>query len=339
MQTWINIRSRVYYVLFMKFLCPFLLGLLILRSICLPAAPLTTVPELNRDRLQLSITARSDLWLAPQSDKETPFRLYDIELHAPVVKSPDWSGVVIASTEAVSNGRTDLLIGENQTPLGSLLRTQALGVGITRQGEALSFFSAYAAYKSASDEPFEKSRDTWTEVTVTYNFPTENSWQWVLLLNYSKNRGFLNNRLVPFPGVSYLYSPELKLLFGFPFLQIDWAPLVDLNILATATPTGVLVNSSYIYSDSLLWIFNAGVTTRSYLHTHRLNAAKRVTYEETFVEFGFKRILSPRVHFGLKAGASFNRSIYESKQVFQPEGSAHAITGDFTGGVFLEILP
>lgn len=302
------------------------------------AAPLGIVPEIEEDRMRVIFKARSDLWLSPYEDKETPIRIYEGQLRLPASLFDSWMGSLSLTSETVSLGRTDLLIGKRSTSLSSNLQSQSIGFGLERKMENKSSISFYGALTSASDEPFKNGRDIWTEATTSYRSPMWGLWQGIFALNYSKNRGFLNDQALPLVGAAYKWSSNLNFIVGFPFARVTWNSL-NWTITATATPVGGSLYIDYIYSDSLLILMSAGVSSRSYLHVNRTEDKYRLIFEEKYAEVGLKRILSPKTLIGFKAGASFDRSVYEAITVFHPESSKSHITGDLTSGIFLEFLP
>lgn len=315
------------------------LFLCLLFSVGSQADPLGTLPIVEAEQLRFSIEGRSDLWLSPYEDKETPVRIYNAKLHAPFYEQDDFRAMIALQSEEVSAGRSDILVGQNDIPLGSSLRSQQVGLGLSYENESYHNFSFYGAMASSSDEPFNQSRDIWPELTATYFSPYSNSWRWMAFGNYSKSRGFWNNHFLPGVGAGYRLKESLEVMFGFPFLRVMWKPTLDSSTLFALSPVGARWDSSYIYSDSLLFTFSAGLSTRSYLHVNRSDEENRVIYEEKFIDIGFKRILSPKLYVGLKVGGSFDRSVYESKSVFKESGVEAQLGGDITGSFLLEFLP
>lgn len=311
----------------------------LLLSHFLIAAPLGNIPEIEEDKVRLIFSARSDLWLSPYEDKETPLRIYGATLRLPVTLTEGWIGSAMLATESVSLGRTDVIVGEDTVPLNSNLQDQSAGLGLTHQLHDESSISIYGAFSSASDEPFQNDRDRWMELTAAYRSQTWGDWQGLFAVNYSKNRGFLNNQVIPFLGVSYQPKSAFRFLLGFPYLQMVWKPDLNWTTTASLTPVGGRVKANYIYSDSLLLFLDAGLSARSYLHVNRTQNDHRLIFEEKYAEIGFKRILSPKTYVGFAAGGSFDRNVYEAKTVFRPMGSKIELNGDITGRFLLEFLP
>lgn len=104
----------------------------------------------------------------------------------------------------------------------------SLGLGERRRvGADLSF-------GSASDRPFLAWREDQLTATVYYQLPSRQRNSWLLLLNYSNNRPFLNN--VPLPGFAYIIDDpqhRLQAVVGFPFAFARWSPAPKWTVVAS----------------------------------------------------------------------------------------------------------
>lgn len=298
------------------------------------ALTFAAIPE--PENIELEIAWRSDLWTSPMVDKRTPVRIYDASAVAPFFRNKNWIASVKLDTEGVSSGRPDLVVGRNRVLIGSDLRMQEYGVYAQRRGEDDSRFSFSAAYDSASDEPFKSARDRWTEFQAVYvTKVNSDDYQWIFATNYSKNRGFLNNRLIPMIGVNYRPLPGLDLTLGFPFARFIWKDdLYDLNFLAT--PAGFSFVGSKTINPTVTGRLRAGLANRAYLHENRIEDDMRLFFQETYADGGFRTRLTSTTTIEILLGASIDRSFYEAKQVYQPVGNRTTLPADFYGRIRME---
>ena len=77
---------------------------------------------------------------------------------------------------------------------------------------------------SASDRPFDSTRETSVGATLFTRLPANGQDAWLLFLNYANDRPLLNN--VPLPGVGYLWVKDQTWLafIGLPFAFVTWRP-------------------------------------------------------------------------------------------------------------------
>lgn len=325
-------RRRSVFAILLIFLCSFWV-----RSTL--ADPLGTLPVVEAEQLRFIFEGRSDLWLSPYEDKESPIRIYSFKLRFPFLKFENFSTIFSMQSEEISLGRGDLLLGPNEVPIGSSLRAQQVGLGVAYEGSDKSSLTFFGSYASSSDEPYGHGRDIWPELTATYFSSYRGNWRAIFLANYSENRGFMNNQFLPAPGFGYKLNESFEVMFGYPFLRFRWTPNLEWRHLTAISPVGLKFESDYFYSDSLLLMAELGISTRSYLHSSRADDVDRAIYEEKFLNIGFKRILSPKTYVGFKFGGSFDRKVYQSTTVFNSMGAVHSLPDDLTGSLLLEFLP
>lgn len=299
---------------------------------------LGAIPDRDPNQARLRISWRSDLWTTPLSNKISPLRLYDVSASTPLISGKKWQTSLWFDTEGLSSGRPDLVVGERRTLIGSDLRTQEYGLGFYRQGESDNWFSTTVAHASDSDEPFRNGRDIGPEVQSIYAFSPTGNFQWLLAANYSKNRGYLNGRPVPLIGVIYRPQPGLLLTMGLPFFRLQWEydAIWKTNILIT--PAGASFELLQAADTILSYRYYGGVSTRSYLHENRAESDMRLMFQETYGAAGVHVKLSQSTFIELLVGASYDRSFYEGKQVYQPVGNRTTLPADFCGRIRFEVL-
>lgn len=281
----------------------------------------------------VSLEYRSDLWSSTGRNKPSPLRIYDIDLNIPVVDQSRWRAAVLSDVDGLGIGRSDLVVGRHQVLVGSDLRSQQYGFGVTREFEDLASTSLFAAYASASDEPFQNGRDTWVETTAVYRTAPTEFHQWVFGMNYSKNRGYLNN--LPMAVFGYIYKPYpgFQAIIGFPHLQFIWEKKGTGLAAIRLNPTLVEGELRRVLSDYTVGGLRAGLNARSYLHIHRVEDDYRLYYQEEFIRLGFETRLSVNTSIRPVIGYSFDRSMYESKQIFQRIGPETRLPSDAFGEI------
>lgn len=297
---------------------------------------LELLPIRPQESFTLQLKWQTDLWTDPDLNKTSPFRIYEAIVDIPYPAKNDQFVFLNSQVEGFSSGRADLVVGRNRVLIGSDLRTQDTGLGYFKKGVHSSWFSIEAAYKSDSDAPFKNSGMIWIETTAIYALPTSSDWQWILLLNYSKNRGYLNNRPIPLLGVKYPFGPDWQMTVGLPFLDLEyksdpwWAHFV-------AVPTGTRLEAEKALNHTFLFNTRCGYTSRSYLHERREVDDDRLFFEEKFISVGFQTKVSEEARIEFNVGYSYDRNFYEAKQVFIPAGPRTRLDQDYFGHVYLKV--
>jgi len=124
----------------------------------------------------------------------------------------------------VALGATPVVLPSGVLVPTKLWHLQA-GAGYTREQGGRRRWGANASLGSASDRPFDSFGEVSGAVSAFRQIPSGARASWILMLNYSNNRTFLNN--VPLPGAAYLTRSEdgrVTLAAGFPFLYLRWRP-------------------------------------------------------------------------------------------------------------------
>lgn len=326
--------SRIHFVL------AILKNVLLIIGLLLPKTGMTAhlgmIPTVDKHNLRLIIEGRTDLWTSAYRYKEAPLRLHEVRFRARLINSEFWSASAHVGAESLSSGRTDLTVGRNPVFIGSDLRSQSAGFGVKRTASDASSFSVFAAYNSSSDEPYKNTRDIWTEVSMFYEFAPQDTLQWVIAANSSKNRGFLNDQIVPFVGVHYKPGSNFSATIGFPFARFIWSNEDFWTTSVYLTPVGIHGEMAHMSLPYLSWRMKAGLSSRSYLHVNRIDDQMRLIFEEKYLEGGFKSKVSDQTFVTFSIGTSFDRALYEAKSVFYAEGSKTDLNKDLYGVIQME---
>lgn len=295
------------------------------------------VPQVQEGDPRIVLEFLSDLWVSPDQNKESPIRLFDARMILPYLKTEQWTASIDLKANAYSIGEPDMVVGKEATRVGSALRSQALGLGLGRRGQDGSWLNVFANYNSAGDEPFKDSRDSWVGGSFIYGFALEGNQQWLLGVDYSRNRGWWNDHATPIVGRQFQLAPDFIFAVGFPFIYAALDIAHYLSIHLNITPVGFHGELIHDIDDKLSVRLRGGLATRSYLHSTRLHEDQRLFINNNYIALAFRRDLSEKTSFGLELGYSFQREIYEGYQVFRPEGVTRQIADDRVGGFVMEI--
>lgn len=171
------------------------------------------------------------------------------------------------------------------------------------------FWLASVSYGSASDRPFQNSRDN----TLSATYIQKYNLRWYGVLNYSNNRTFLNN--IPLPGVFYVKElrPDSALVVGFPFIY--WLkPLSE--------------NWSFRYLGFLPWSHRLKLLYRwgklfpyigyeespeSYFRHDRDNDEDRVFWFERRAMMGVESTIGKNLRLDISGGWAFDRQFFEAR--------------------------
>lgn len=244
-------------------------------------------PSLVRQEVRGSATLRrdgDDRWTASA-------RAGDFALGAPPLRLP--SGVVVPKDlwNLQAGGGFARRLGDRRRWGGSL------GLG------------------SASDKPFDGMRETSLTASAYGQLPQGERSSWILMLNYSNNRPFLNN--VPLPGFAFLSRSEdsrLTWAAGFPFLYGRWRADDDWTLMASMfgfgnswsleaarRATGPFTAYARAEREPLQW-----------LRSGRSDAGDRLVFDSSAVRLG-ARAAARGASLDLSLGRTFDRAFYEGR--------------------------
>lgn len=171
------------------------------------------------------------------------------------------------------------------------------------------FWSMNVNYGSASDRPFKNGRDG----TIGATYLHKTSARWMLLVNYSNNRTFLNN--VPLPGFVYLHSMsrESTLILGFPFAY--WV-----------TPVGKKLSFRYFgllpwsHKAKLVWVnekhepyLGFEQSLQSFFDTRREEKTDRTFWFERKFMLGLEGKFLKNLSYDVQSGLAFDRTLFEAR--------------------------
>lgn len=304
----------------------------------LNAAPLGTFPTIIEGKTRATLEIQSDVWTSPYRSKKAPLRRYLAQVKSPLLNTKRWIASAHLEIEGLNLSRTDIAIGHDNLYIGNELRHQSIGVGMARRGDNKRWSQIYFGYESSSDKPFSHPDHSTPEIVALHAFPSPTKFQGVVGVDYSKNRGFLNDRPLPLLGTIYDFSTHLKILFGFPFLQIRYTNDPNWEGLLKLTP---VIFSAEINRrlNEIMWVgLQSGAYARSYMHSDRGHNEDRLFFHEKFFSLSLKTMLSQKTSFSVSTGYSFNRTVYEASEVFNYKSDHHRFDSDFYISTAIEFL-
>jgi hypothetical protein len=179
------------------------------------------------------------------------------------------------------------------------------------------FYLTRVGFGSASDRPFQASRDNTLNATGIMKFKEK----WFGAINYSNNRAFLNN--VPLPGVIYVASAGRfeSLIIGFPFIywltpfHSDWS--FRYQGFLPWTHRLRLLFTKFQFARPYFGIEQQPLTFFRY---NRDKSQDRIFWFERRLHFGVETGLSRNFRIDLGGGYSFDRTVFEARKFSGEKG-------------------
>lgn len=271
----------------------------------------------------LDVSKQHELPLRPYKRDEAGFET-NISLHR--TKNSKLFFMANANTSDLGN---DFSIGEHNILVKSRLSEAAAGFGYSQKNHDQTRFSLSTTFGSASDKLFSDSRDSNIEATGSYALAPKDQGQFILLLNYSNNRTFLNNVPIPFFAYIHRYSKKLILTAGLPFVSLSWFDIPRYTFNLFASPGGYGIEGSKYLRDELQLYLSFNSRAKTFKHSNRLEDKRKIILEDKKLMAGLKSIFTPNISLSLAAGLSFDRFIYEGESIFKRKGNQLRQQNDF----------
>lgn len=167
---------------------------------------------------------------------------------------------------------------------------------------------------SASDKPFDSSDEMVLGATGFLRVPSGERSAWLMSVNYSNNREFLNN--IPIPGIAYWYVPSKRFssIIGIPFF-IWWKPYDNLSLALFYFPVrnirariGYEVSESFTVFSSFQW------ANQRYFRSERTDSNHRLFYYEKRLSAGARIKLTDLLAMEIAGGYAFDRFYFEGEK-------------------------
>lgn len=293
---------------------------------------LRTASLLYPQEPQLVFGWESDLFVDPLETKGAAFKAYDLNVGYPVVSETDWKPLLVLKAESTSISQSGLTVGNNRVLINKALLDRGVGVGLLKTMNDEGYLKFVALYGSASDEPFQNNRDIDIDLNLQYISSLRNDGQWIFIISSTKNRGYLNNKIVPLLGYRYFFNRAVNATLGLGFLEAQWHPTNSEAVTLLLEPVGYSLNYTKYLPQDLLWTNQIGLSTKSFLHTDRIEDEMRLFLEYKYMKTGFELTITDRSRLGVEFGLIYDRTLYEAKQVFLPVGKENVFASEWYGG-------
>ena len=173
---------------------------------------------------------------------------------------------------------------------------------------------ARLTFGSASDKPFDSAEELVVNALGTLQIPHGQRNAWLLMLQYSNNREFLQH--VPMPGVAYLYQPEqtFRTLVGIPFAMIHWEPATGWTIDASYfIPRTVRAKIQYEIMKNIRLYSGFAWQNQRFFRADRQDGDDRLFFYDKRILAGMQWQLTEQLSLDLQAGFAFHRFIFEGE--------------------------
>lgn len=294
------------------------------------ANPLGILFSRKDARARLEIEHQSDTYHLNEKKEsgDKRFTTYEGKFNLNFYKGGATTWFFSAASEGVDLGRETVAVGDSKIEVGGELKDQSFGLGFRHDFIDDSLIVTSVDYGSASDNPFAEQRNATVSVTFAYAFTPGIMSQWILFLNYSNNRSFLNN--VPLPALAYVYRPAkaFSLTLGIPFVFMNYIdfPRRSFNLFLSPGAAGYDVAFGVV---GPLQVFNGfAYKVRTYMHENRSEDDTRFFLEEKTVELGLRSPVIRGLFLSVSGGLSFDRHYYEGNGLFEELGERDRLPND-----------
>ncbi|MBN1488384.1 MAG: hypothetical protein JXA69_00580 [Phycisphaerae bacterium] len=170
------------------------------------------------------------------------------------------------------------------------------------------------AVNSPSDRPFASLEEMAVMFNAFARIPQGESDAWVLFLNYSSNREFLQH--IPIPGAGYQLKRErLSALLGLPLSNVHVEPLDWLHLDASYfIPRTIHGQVSVLPIETVRFYAGYHWTNNRFLRHDRADDDDRLFYYEQNVKGGVEWKITEWMSVDVHGGYAFNRLFFEGEE-------------------------
>jgi hypothetical protein len=228
---------------------------------------------------------------------------------------------VLTSDVEILSVNTNAILPTTQQPFPNRFFNLALGVNYFHQFEDDKVGGIVFEMGSASNKPFDNSRDLLISGTGFLLIPNDEKGSWFVGVNLSTNSQVLHG--LPIPGGGYFFHPsdDFQAIVGLPFSVISWKPSRDWQlqfVYAFLTTTHARVS----YQPTQKWQWYAGFdwTNENWDRAERVDEQDRFFYYEKKLSTGVLWWIKPNVGFEVATGWAFDRYFTEVDNGFNLVG-------------------
>ncbi len=189
---------------------------------------------------------------------------------------------------------------------------------------------------SASDKPFRGEAEVTLQANLFARIPNGQRNAWLLFLNYTRYREFLDE--VPIPGIAYWYEPssQFRLLIGIPFASVEWKPDSKVSLeLSYFMIRTVRAQVSYRVLPPLRAYAGFDWRNEYFFRYDRKDDDKRLAYYEKRFSAGLRWDFSRGWFLDLGGGYVFDRFYFEAERYDDRHENRLNISNGFFGSLRL----
>ena len=239
---------------------------------------------------------------------------FDAYVYLPVYQKEETTYAVSAKSQHLHFG--NLPVKNNFVPITDLY-SQQVSLSTAFIDAEKNTWKLSGGYGSASDKPFENSQSSVFDMNLSKKVQVDQLHSWTYFLNFSNNRGFLNN--IPLPGFMYSTMNETMTqgaMFGIPFLTYWIRPTEKLTFTVFyLVPLTASVQASYNFTRFMQAGLKLSTGQQSFMRSDRQNKKDRIIYTSDRASASFKTNLSQSLVVELELVKAFNRSLFDGKDV------------------------
>ena len=205
---------------------------------------------------------------------------------------------------------TSAVLPQSGMPFPDDLYDPQFGVDYVERLENGWVWGGMLGVSSPSDEPYNSFDEMEIELNSFVRIPHVDDNAWLVMLNFSTNREFLN--FVPLPGFAYWYQPNDRFVatLGIP-LAFQYRPLEPLTLRASYIPLrNVFTEAAYDVTEQVQLFSGFEWSNERFLLADRRDDDDRLFYYEKRAQGGVR--FSPRenISIELTGGFAFDREYF-----------------------------
>ena len=238
----------------------------------------------------------------------------DAFVYLPVYQKEETTYAISAKSQHLHFGRLEAK--NNFVPITDLY-SQQVSLSTAFIDQEKNTWKVSGGYGSASDQPFKSSQSSVFDMNLSKKVQVDQRTSWTYFLNFSNNRGFLNN--IPLPGFMYSTMNEAMTqgaMFGIPFLTYWIRPTEKLTFTVFyLVPLTASVQASYNFTKFIQAGLKLSTGQQSYMRRDRQDKKDRIIYASDRASASLKANLSRQLVAELEFVKAFNRSLFDGKDV------------------------
>lgn len=293
------------------------------------ARPLTYLPINSTEKVKIKSEFQSDAWVKAKSHKDSPVRVLLGEAKIPLYYNEEIQIFFDFSNEHLSLGKSEVELAGKSIYFDSALLSQRIGFLGQYNIHDGSKVLLSTSYMSDSDQPFKASRDKWLAAGILYTFAPKQRHQWFAAVDYTRNRGLLNNSLFPYFGVIYTPTNDWFMVLAFPYILITHGSVDDVIYRFNASPFGGFVEAETKTKNNYFLKLGTSMSLNSYLFSERSNDNDRLYFQEVNISGTVRKAVSTNTDVTYGAGYAFERRLYEADNLYDNENKMTRLPDDF----------